>query len=398
MGARGYLNTMAQFENLYYRHPELLGQLADGSVPWLQKDAQYNTDVGGIYNAVFGRMAWTQLNLESNAFGVLPKYPWVTSGWRVHSARGYTQTTGDSETQRGFIGQTGTLPATHRETFTEASTTPKQIATNFDVSEIMEALASQSNDDHIGNLEYLKPVYSARHRENINQQLLQDVDTIATNGFQSLDRVCGSYSEATAILSATTDVNIYTFTNRGGSPNIYDAQVNHNSNIDRDLTDALIRTMIASIGEAGGETTVILTGWDTDATLKGIYDTQVRYNPLDHTQVKLGVNGIESQRGLGVGLGVNSLYGYPVVVSKDVQKDTLSRMYFLDTSDPEGYGIPRLGFKVLKPTQYFEAGIDSSVPETTFGLNGLRSEGMFRTSGELICRRFNTQGKIRDLR
>jgi hypothetical protein len=397
MGARGYLTTMAQFENLYYRHPELLAQLGDASMPWLQKDAQYNTDVAGIYNAVFGRMAWTQLNLEANAFSVLPKYPWVTSGWRVHSARGYTQTTGDPETQRGFIGQTGTLPATHRETFMEVSTTPKQIATNFDVSEIMEALASQSNDDHIGNMEYLKPVYSARHRENINQQLLHDVDTVATKGFQSLDRICSSYAEASAILSATTDVDVYGLT-RGSAPNIHDAQVLHNSDVDRDLTDALIRVMIASIGEAGGETSFILTGWDTDQTIKGIYDTQVRYNILEHTQVKLGINGVESQRGLGVGLGVNSLYGNPMIVSKDVKKDGKSRMYFLDTSDPEGYGIPRLGFKVLKPTQYFEAGIDSSVPETTFGLNGLRTEGMFRTSGELICRRFNTQGKIRDLK
>lgn len=400
MALRNYISTISQMENLYYNNPQFLSALGDLSTPYLEKaDAAYDTNVAGIYNPVYGRMAWTQLNLEANAFGVLPKYPWQTTGWRVHNARAFGNSESDgseSHVGRGFVSEGAALPDTLRESFTEVAAKPKVIATNFDVTEVMQALSANTNDDHIGDMEYLKPLYSARHRENVNRQLLTDVDTLASNGFESIDRVCSSSVEQAAVAFTAADEDIYGLDRSANT--VFDANVRQNGGTPRDLTDNLVRGLIADIGNNGGETNVILTGWDTDAAVKGIYDTQVRYNPLDHTQVKLGVNGVESPRGIGVGIGVNALYGIPMIVSKDVVKDTISRMYFLDTSDPEGYGIPRLGFRVLKPTQYFEAGIDSAVPETVFGINKLATEGMYRTMGELICRRFNTQGKIRDLK
>jgi hypothetical protein len=52
-------------------------------------------------------------------------------------------------------------------------------------------------------------------------------------------------------------------------------------------------------------------------------------------------------------------------------------------------------FKVAKPTQYFEAGISTGNP---FAINFIGDKGLYRTMGDVICTRFNVQGKIRDLK
>jgi hypothetical protein len=92
---------------------------------------------------------------------------------------------------------------------------------------------------------------------------------------------------------------------------------------------------------------------------------------------------------------VITLYGYPMIISKDTTADTLSRMYFLDTSNPEGYDTPRLCIKVAKPTQYFEAGINQGTP---FAINAFGNKGLYRTMGELHCPFPAAQGKLRDLK
>ena len=52
--------------------------------------------------------------------------------------------------------------------------------------------------------------------------------------------------------------------------------------------------------------------------------------------------------------------GVPIIPSKDVQTDTLSRMYFLDTD--------YVYFSTAIPTQYFESGIETGDP---FAINRL---------------------------
>ena len=55
-------------------------------------------------------------------------------------------------------------------------------------------------------------------------------------------------------------------------------------------------------------------------------------------KVTISVNGVETEQGLDAGMRISTLYSIPMIASKDVTKDTISRMYFLDTSDPEGSG------------------------------------------------------------
>jgi len=378
MAYRDYVKTIEDLENLYY---------GKGAEYIAKADAPVLSTTTGVYNAVYGAQVWAQLNQEANAFGILPKYPWTRSGWRVITAR-------SSASVIGGVAENATLPETTKPSFLEVSTKPKTVVHTFDVSEVQEFLATESDDDAIGDMAFMRQYKGIEHKEYINKMLLMDVDTLAGDNFESIDRVCSAYSEVNAGLCGANDADIYGI-DRDAAASWADAYVSHNSGTDRSLTDEIIRTAMYNVRTNGGNTTVLLTGEDTYSVIQGLYDPQVRYSVLGEATVKIGVNGIDTKDGINVGIHVASLYGVPIITSKDVAKDTISRIYLLDTSDPEGFGIPRLGFKVAKPTQYFEAGISMGDP---FSINRLGNEGMYRTMGELICTFFKAQGKIRDLK
>ena len=92
-------------------------------------DAPVLTSTSGVYNPVFGAQAFSQLNNEANAFGILPKYPWQKSGWRVITADAGT-------TAAGGVAESGAMPDSIKPTFVEVSTKPKQVVHTFQVSMI----------------------------------------------------------------------------------------------------------------------------------------------------------------------------------------------------------------------------------------------------------------------
>lgn len=371
------IRTIQDMERLYYDE-EFNSYITKVDAPVLSTTT-------GVYNAIYGAQVWAQINQEANVWGVLPKTPWQRSGWRVLTTRAGT-------TADGGVAENATLPDTIKPLFLEVSTKPKTVAHTFDVSEIQDFLAT-SGDDAIGDMEFMRVVIGNKHREALNQQLLVDFDTLAGDALESIDRVTGSDNEETSLSYTAGDADIYGIDRSANSWS--DGSSDHNSGTDRVITDKLIRNRINTIAENGGNTTIIITGYDTLTSIQGLYDSQVRYNPLGETTVKISVNGIETADGINAGIKLATLYGIPLILSKDVTKDTISRIYFLDTSDPEGFGTPRLGIDVAKPTQYFEAGMNKGDP---FGINKFGNEGMFRTMGELKCRFFAAQGKIRDLK
>ncbi len=378
---RGYIRTIEDLERLYYS--------AEGARYIAKADAPVLSTTTGVYKPIYGAQVWRQLNQADNAFGLLPKVPWIRSGWRVITARASSSVTGG-------VAENGAIPDSIKPSFQEVSTKPKTVAHVFNVSEVQQFLAKESNDDAIGDLEFMRGYMAIEHKEQIDRMLLTDVDTLAGNNFESIDRVVSSYSEvsdATIGLDAG-DADIYSI-DRDTAASWADAYVNHNSGTDRALTDELIRTLLQNVYTNGGHPTLFLTGYDTYSAIQGLYNDQARYNqPMAQFKVKVGVNGVETAEGTQVGINVATLYGIPIFTDPHVPKDTISRLYLLDTSNPENFDIPRLCFKVAKPTQYFEAGMSSGDP---FGINKLADEGMYRTMGELICTFFAAQGKIRDL-
>lgn len=344
----------------------------------------------GVYNAIYGAQAFSQLNNEANAFALLPKRPWSKSGWRVITAD--AGTVGD-----GGIAENGDIPDTIKPTFQEISTKPKQVAHSFDVSYIQEGLVKKG-DDAIGDMEFLRGYFAVRHAKSINKQLLTDGDTLASNTFESIDRVTASYAYATAVGWTAGDEDIY-----GIDRSTYpwaDAAVSHNSGTDRDLTDSIVRDFLfGTLKNNGARTNVIITGNDTYSKLIGLYENQVRYPGVlqKNEMVQIGLNGVMTEEGAGYGQRVAAIYMIPVFTSQHVPKDTISRIYCLDTTDNDETGVPRLFISLMYPTLYFESGMSASDPNP-FAIYRFGTQGVYYTAGELICTFFAAQGSIRDLK
>lgn len=365
--ARNYCKTVKDMEDLYY-----------GRGFELQKaDSPVLSTTTGVYNPIYGAKIWSQLNQEQNVFALLPKIVWDKSGWRVITTR--------AAASGGGVGENATLPDTIKPTFKEISTKPKIVAHTFNASEMETFLGTK--DDGLGDvMKVMREEMGKHHAEMINKMLLSDVDTITTRDLdvESIDRVCSSLSEESGCLTAG-DADIYGIDRSDADNSWADAYVDHNSGTARTLTIDLIDTAIENIRTNGGNPKVIVTGYDTITRIQQSLQAQQRFMGRENVVPTYG--GIKGIPGTEAGFNVATYQGIPIIPSKDVKKDTLSRIYILDTD--------YLAFKVAYPTMYFESGMSKKDP---FGINYLGDEGLFRTMGELLCMRFNTQGKIRDLK
>ena len=339
-------------------------------------DAPVLTTTTGVFNTIFGKFLWSIFNQEANLFGLLPKEPWEKSGWRLQTAQAGT-------TADGGIAEGGTIPDTIKGTFLEVTNTLKTVAHTFEVSEHQEYLVDK--DDATSDLEVMRELMAQKHKQAMNQELITDVSADAAaatanyagrDGFETIDRVISTDSEEDAFGGTYTSFfDIFGLDRDTGTT--HDAIVDHNSGTDRNLSDELIRTSIYDAKEAGAQTTVIVTGYDTLRTAIALYSDQVRYNVINEATVSVGVNGIQTEDGINTGIRI-----------------TISRMFFLDTSDPEGSGEARLLLSIAKPTQYFQAGVDDNTP---FIIDKFTTKGLFRTMGEIKSTRIDVQAKLRDL-
>ena len=102
----------------------------------------------------------------------------------------------------------------------------------------------------------LREQLAKHHAEMINIMLLTDADTLASNNFDSIDRVTTSSAAASALYSAATDADIYGITRSTSAWS--DAAISHNSNTDRDLSLLLIDDRYRAVWQSGGQPKVIL--------------------------------------------------------------------------------------------------------------------------------------------
>lgn len=380
------IKTIQELEAFYY------GASATSDIN--KADAPVLSTTAGVYNTVFGRFVWATFNQEANTVGIIPKTVWDRSGWRLQTSRAGTAADGG-------VAEGGAIPETIKPTFLEVTNTLKTNAHTFEVSEHQEYFV-QHEDDATSDLEHMREIMGTKHREAMNQQLLADVSAEAaaasanytgTVDFETIDRVISSDAEEDAYGGTYTGFFDIFGLDRDSSTT-FDSNVSLDASADRALSDSLIRTMVYDIKEDGGNTTVINTGYDTARTAIALYSDQVRYNVLGEAKVQVGVNGIQTENGIDVGIRISTIYQIPLIESKDVAKDTISRMYFMDTSDPEGSGKPRLSLDVSHPTQYYQAGINDNTP---FIIDKFTTKGMYRTNGEIRCTYLAGQGKIRDL-
>ena len=113
---------------------------------------------------------------------------------------------------------------------------------------------------------------------------------------------------------------------------------------------------------------------------------------MDRKEVIPTHSGVRGVKGREVGFRVATYYDIPIIPCKDMPRtgqgaaNKLSDMLILDTD--------HLWISVLKPTQYFEDGIDHGNP---FGVGTLGNQAMYRTIAETGCSFFKGQGKITNL-
>lgn len=407
------IQTIDELEALYYGYNRNTLRKADAPI---------TTTTCGTFNAVFGAYAWAQLNLEANAFGILPKYPWDKSGWRTITAKADSLTHGcclnTCVTTLGGTAEGAVIANTLKPTLEEIDVRPKTAQLPFSASEVMEWLATHSKDDIWGGLGSLRLFMAVQHKELLNRMLLADVELPAvtncgafggTLNWESLDRIISSDAEEDA-LGGSCGTGMYdpwaanaTIDRDCGTT--YDATVQSPSGTigtNGIVTDDVLRSFLRDIRQkAGKDPNVFLGSHEVYSEIQGLYMPSVRIaNPYGEALVQVDVNGIQTFKGTGVGIHVDSIYGIPFIPTKDAPSNAcdaseVGRLFALDTSDAEGYGYPRLGIMVNIPTEYYEATRRS--PGYPFINNAFVEKGVFRTMGETVCRNFIAQGKLRDI-
>ena len=387
-----------------------------------------------LYNLVYGQKVWSMLNREINAFAMIPKKPWSSSGWRIMTERAIggagdtisiTSGTGQSSVTEAIIGGVAEHAA-----FTTAVTdafspiapryetlyvSPKTIAHQFELSELAAAMAQI--DDGIGDLmaAYREEV-GVTHAEMMNHMLLTPLESMVEetsdpsqariisgyeNNLTSLYKIVSNEAELQSADGGNLFAGSFSNSNLDEMRILYgkdrdNALTYLESYVDfgdyggsrRPLSLNMLNTALRELQIRGASPKVILTGYDTIQALGELLQSQERY--MGRTEVMPTVNGIKGVKGREVGFKVATYHDIPIIPCKEMGStgsgSGLSDIFILDTD--------HFHFATLKPTEYFEGGIDSGDP---FGVGKLGNRGMYRTIGEIVCTWVRAQGKITNL-
>lgn len=404
------IQTIDELERFAYGRPrsEIAKALDAGGL---------TTTTSGTENFIYGAYAWVQVNQEANGFGIMPKMKWDRSGWRMVLDRATLTAKANQYTSKGGTVEGGEIASPTKPTFAQENVVPKIMQIPFQTTTVREWLSKNGSDDFWGSgLEGMRLIMAVRHKELLNQTILADgeVAAAAATGdragvydWESYDVIVSNYAEQnglsasgqdkwynpwlSGVITRDTDTDAYNCTVDSASGTI---------GTDGNLTDDVIRGFQNNIREKSGkESTVYLGGYDIYNEIQGIYSSQVRYNVLGENTVQVGVNGIQTFNGIGVGIHVGTVYGIPYIPTKDAPKGAgteVGRMFAFDTSDEEGYGFPRIGIQIALPTTYNEIG--RGMQGWPWVTDGFVEDALYWTMGETICRSFKAQGKLRDVK
>jgi len=437
-----YINTIKDLEAATYGSVGNNSLLKSGGMVATLHSGHdgYNTLGGGgsaagqnlssLYNVIYGQKVWSMLNQEINPLSVLPKRPYTSSGWRVMTKRpigGSGAAFGIGTTnwaaanamdapnadELGGVDENHALSATGLQPIAPEYTTlfmsPKTIAHQFDYSELAAEMAKI--DDGVGDLRSLIREDMGKIHAEVQSVMavlpLENWDNASyaaiERNYTSLMKVVTNNAELEAMATANTiasngsgtfnnqiDAIYGDSTSRAAGTSFMDSVVDYGSgyaaaNV-RGLTTTTMNSLIQSLRLNGGTPNVILTGYDTIQTIADLLQSQERF--LERKEVIPSHNGVRGVKGREVGFRVATYFDIPMIPCKDMPQTgqgttKVSDLLFLDTD--------HLWLAVMKPTQYFEDGINHGNP---FGVNMLGNRGLFRTMGEVGCTFFKGQGKI----
>jgi hypothetical protein len=449
-----YIQTMKDLEAATYGYGSTLGGnsvlKAAGAVASINSGFPGSSDaalsLGGtaaasgltaLYNMVYGQKVWSMINQEINPLSILPKRPYTSSGWRVMTSRpqggsgaafSVNATTGNAQGNSspdgdliGGVGENELLDSTSLEALAPEYTTlymnPKIVAHMFDYSELAAEMAKI--DDGVGDIRALiREDMGKFHAESQSKMVVMPLELYDNLGgdtssglirqnYTSLMKIVSNFTECSKLyrlsgVGSGSHANIdadattlYGSTDRssGGSTSFMDSVVNFGGDYQsadaRNLTLSILNTVIQDLRLNGGTPKVILTGYDTIQTIADLLQSQERF--MDSKEIIPSHNGVKGVKGAEVGFRVATYYDIPMIPAKDMpttgsNASVISDMLFLDTD--------HIWFATMKPTQYFEDGINHGNP---FGVGMLGNRGLYRTMGEIGCTFFKGQAKITNI-
>lgn len=322
----------------------------------------------GAYNALFGADTWAQIIQAQNLLGALPKGNWPRSGFRAQSAAGVANAVG--------IAEGGAVPTAVIPTFVEITVPPKEFAESTGFTRLFDAVAGK--DDTISWDELLR-TFQANFMNAFNVDLHVDMDTLAGNNAESIDRVCGSSGENTALGYTANDEDLHGVDRSANT--WFNANSLHNSGTDRPVSITLINQLLSGqipYWENGAKGAFYETGYTTWSRWSELMAGQQRFG---ETTLNYGAEGVKGIAGAATGLKTMTWDGIPLVMDARVQSDTINRIYLVHGD--------YLTFRWGLP-------IESIVSEDPF-VNQFVKRMALHGIGELVCTKPAACGKLRDL-
>ena len=349
-------------------------------------DANVISTTTAVNNKLYGAKVWSELTYEANAMAILPKEPWVKTGWRTKTAAGASYPSGGQS--EGATTTLTALPDTIHPTYAYLYGAFKKVTHTWGASDFELRYGDQDDDIPV---EQFREDLGKEHVRAQAAMLVNDVDTPASTSYESLDRVCSNATEAsTDYVSAATDPDIFGVTRASGPLNAYVSLNGKTTATLRDLTITIIDNVYWGVKKQGGAPKVILTGYNTMPIWSGLLEAERRYDVMGKAMFVPRYNDAEgASPGVDGGFAVSTYFDIPIIESVDyttsvatARTDEIAPILFLDTD--------YVRFAVKEPTAYYETddGDKASI--------GQGKKGWYDTYGELRCYNFAAQGKVRD--
>ena len=378
------LNKLADLIERYYARDGLRAPL---SAILSKSDDPITTSSTGIINTVYGAAVWNMLAREAKVWSLLPKKPWGNTGFRIVSAEPAALASG--------VAEEGAFPDQLEPTIDEVTPVPKWAVTHWALTHKAKFL-SDADDGLKDTPAWYRKWAADAHVRGIDKMLMTDASAgVAGSNFESIDRVCCSYSEVSTITSqyTTSEGDIYGLDRDADTDGTYDAVVTHGAGSNGTevvLSLAMIDEIVGHLRDHGaGERLIAITGYSTINKMEALCKTQftsLQYSPFVKT-----INGVDTRRGAEGGLQVATYNGVPffetpnAIVEPDVSTYFLPRIHFLD--------LDHVWIKVGIPTTYI-----ATDPNEILLTDAFKDLHAYYTVGELVCDDFGKMGKIRDIK